>query len=232
MQTLEELAPPPSLGLSTIPGTVSMSDAMLGSTFRALDAALQARDICTHTHCQRVIYYSLTLGRMMGLSEHELVTLERGVFLHDIGKIHMPDSVLLKPGLLSDTERTVMQQHAVIGFDMLRHNPLLTDAAEIVLTHHERYNGSGYPMGLRGEDIPLGARICAIADTFDAITSIRPYRTPMSVEEACSYIESEHGRHYDPEIVDMFTALPPSQWQEVQRVARASTALTNLFQAA
>jgi len=232
MQTLEELAPPPSLGLSTIPGTVSMSDATLGSTFRALDAALQARDICTHTHCQRVIHYSLTLGRMMGLSEHELVTLERGVFLHDIGKIHTPDSVLLKPGHLSDTERTVMQQHAVIGFDMLRHNPLLTDAAEIVLTHHERYNGSGYPMGLRGEDIPLGARICAIADTFDAITSIRPYRTPMSVKEACSYIQSEHGRLYDPEIVDMFTALPPSQWQEIQRVARASTALTNLFQAA
>jgi cyclic di-GMP phosphodiesterase len=209
-----------------------VSAAILGSTFRALDAALQARDHCTHTHCQRVIYYSLTLGRMMDLSEHELVTLERGVFLHDIGKIHMPDSVLLKPGLLSDQERIVMQQHPAIGFEMLRHNPLLTDAAEIVLTHHERYNGSGYPMGLKGDDIPLGARICAITDTFDAITSIRPYRTPMSVAEACSYIQSERGRHFDPHIVDLFTALSPSEWQEIQRVANTSTMLTNLFQAA
>ncbi len=205
---------------------------MLGSTFRALDAALQARDICTHTHCQRVIYYSLRLGRMMGLSDHELVTLERGVFLHDIGKIHMPDSVLLKPGLLSETERTVMQQHSQIGYEMLRHNPLLTDAAEIVLTHHERYNGSGYPMGLQGDDIPLGARICAITDTFDALTSIRPYRTPMSFQDACDYIQSERGRHFDPHIVDMFTALPASQWQEVHRLASTSTALANLFQAA
>jgi response regulator RpfG family c-di-GMP phosphodiesterase len=232
MQTLEQLAPPPSLGLFTSANTTSVSGAILGSTLRALDAALQARDLCTHTHCQRVIYYSLTLGRMVGLSEHELVTLERGVFLHDIGKIHMPDSVLLKPGLLSDQERAVMQQHPAIGFEMLRHNPLLVDAAEIVLTHHERYDGSGYPMGLKGENIPLGARICAIADTFDALTSVRPYRTPMGFEEACSYIQSERGRQFDPHIVDMFTALPPSQWQEVQRVATANTALTSLFQAA
>ena len=232
MEAVAQIAPVPSLGLSTYPGQASISDAMLGSTFRALDAALQARDLCTHTHCQRVIYYSLSLGRMMGLSEQELVTLERGVFLHDIGKIHMPDSVLLKPGLLSETERTVMQQHPQIGFEMLRHNPLLTDAAEIVLMHHERYNGSGYPMGIRGEDIPLGARICAITDTFDALTSLRPYRTPMSFEEACRYVNSERGRHFDPQIVDMFTALPPSHWREVQRVANTSTVLASLFQAA
>jgi response regulator RpfG family c-di-GMP phosphodiesterase len=232
MEAVAQITPTPSLGLSTCPGQASVSDAMLGSTFRALNAALQARDLCTHTHCQRVIYYSLSLGRMMGLSGQELVTLERGVFLHDIGKIHMPDSVLLKPGLLSETERTVMQQHPQIGFEMLRHNPLLTDAAEIVLAHHERYNGSGYPMGIRGDDIPLGARICAITDTFDALTSIRPYRTPMSFEEACRYINSERGRHFDPHIVDVFTALPPSHWREVQRAANTSTVLTSLFQAA
>jgi HD-GYP domain-containing protein (c-di-GMP phosphodiesterase class II) len=169
---------------------------------------------------------------MMGLSEHELVTLERGVFLHDIGKIHMPDSVLLKPGLLTDAERIVMQQHPAIGYEMLRHNPLLTDAAEIVLTHHERYNGSGYPLGLKGDDIPLGARICAITDTFDALTSIRPYRTPMSFEDACRYINSERGRHFDPHIADTFTALPSSHWQEVRRMAGTSAALNTLFQAA
>ena len=232
MQALEQIAPSLPLGFPTCPGEASVSNAILGSTFRALDAALQARDLCTHTHCQRVIYYSLTLGRMMGLSEHELVTLERGVFLHDIGKIHMPDSVLLKPGQLSESEWTVMQQHPAIGYEMLRHNPLLTDAAEIVLAHHERYNGSGYPMGLRGDDIPLGARICAITDTFDALTSIRPYRTPMGFQDACDYIQSERGRHFDPHIVDMFTALPASQWQAVQRMASTSAALTNLFQAA
>ena len=232
MQILEHISPSSSPGLAPNPEAFSISDASLGSTFRALDAALQARDICTHAHCQRVIFYSLTLGRMLGLSERELVTLERGVFLHDIGKIHMPDSVLLKPGLLSAAERTLIQQHSAIGFEMLRHNPLLTDAAEIVLAHHERYNGSGYPMGLRGEDIPLGARICAIADTFDALTSIRPYRTPMSFEDACSYINSERGRLFDPDIVDMFSALPPSQWQAVHRLARPSTILTSLSQAA
>lgn len=166
----------------------------------------------------------------MGLTPHELITLERGVFLHDIGKIHMPDSVLLKPGVLSSAERSIMQQHPRIGYEMLRHNPLLADAAEIVLTHHERYDGSGYPMGLRGEHIPLGARICAITDTFDALTSIRPYRTPMSFEEACDYITSERGRYYDPQIVDMFTALPPSQWQDVQRLAADGAALTGLSQ--
>jgi len=232
MQTLEPVSTSPSLGLSVCPGPASIADATLGSTFRALDAALQARDACTHTHCQRVISYSLTLGRLMGLSGHELVTLERGVFLHDIGKIHMPDSVLLKPGLLSAEERTVMQQHSAIGFEMLRHNPLLTDTAEIVLAHHERYNGSGYPMGLRGNDIPLGARICAITDTFDALTSIRPYRTPMSFEDACSYISSERGRLFDPHIVDTFSALPPSEWQAVQRPASPSTIMTSLSQAA
>lgn len=232
MQALEQIPSPSSVAPLACPSPAFTADDTLGSTFRALDAALQARDACTHTHCQRVISYSLTLGRLMGLSGHELVTLERGVFLHDIGKIHMPDSVLLKPGLLSAAERTLIQQHSAIGFEMLRHNPLLTDAAEIVLAHHERYNGSGYPMGLRGEDIPLGARICAITDTFDALTSIRPYRTPMSFEDACSYINSERGRLFDPNIVDMFSALPPSQWQAVHRLASPSTILTSLSQAA
>jgi response regulator RpfG family c-di-GMP phosphodiesterase len=232
MHVLEQVPPSPLLGFSACPDPTAIPDAKLGSTFRAFDAALQARDACTHTHCQRVISYSLTLGRTMGLSEHELVTLERGVFLHDIGKIHIPDSVLLKPGPLSPTEWTVMQQHSEIGFDMLRHNPLLADAAEIVLMHHERYNGSGYPMGLSGEDIPLGARICAITDTFDALTSIRPYRTPMSFEDACSYITSERGRLFDPHIVDMFSALSPSQWRAAHREAGANTALTSLSQAA
>lgn len=232
MQTLEQISPSPSLSLPPYPGADSVSDPTLGSTFRALDAALQARDICTHAHCQRVIYYSLTLGRMLGLSQQELVTLEQGVFLHDIGKIHMPDSVLLKPGQLSATERAVIEQHSAIGYDMLRHNPLLADAAEIVLSHHERYDGSGYPMGLGGEDIPLGARICAVSDAFDALTSVRPYRAPMSFDDAWGHIDAERGRHFDPNIVDLFTALSPSQWQGVRRASGAGTAIASLIQAA
>lgn len=232
MQALEQISPAPSFGLAHSPSAFSVSDPTLGSTFRALDAALQARDICTHAHCQRVIFYSLTLGRMMGLAEHELVTLEHGVFLHDIGKIHMPDSVLLKPGLLSATERTVIEQHSAIGHDMLRHNPLLADAAKIVLSHHERYDGSGYPMGLSGENIPLGARICAVSDTFDALTSIRPYRAPMSFDEAWDYIDSERGRHFDPDIVDFFTVLSPSQWQGVRHASSAGTTIASLIQTA
>lgn len=229
MPTLEQLSLSPSLRLSSGLGT-SISNATLGSTLRALNAALQARDICTHAHCQRVIYYSLTLGRMLGLSEPELITLERGVFLHDIGKIHIPDSILLKPAQLSSTEWTLMQKHPTIGFEMLRSNQLLADAAQIVLLHHERFNGGGYPFGLKGEDIPLDARICAIADTFDAITSERPYRSPMSFTEAYAYIESERGRSFDPQIVDIFTALTSSQWQDVQRLANQCTTLAHLFQ--
>ncbi len=232
MHALEQISTPSSLGPLPCPAPPSVGDATLATTFQAFDAALQARDICTHAHCQRVISYSLTLGRLMGLSGHDLVTLERGVFLHDIGKIHMPDSVLLKPGLLSAAERTVIQQHAAIGFEMLRPIPLLNDAAEIVLSHHERYNGSGYPRGLSGEEIPLGARICAITDTFDALTSIRPYRTPMNFDEACGYIISERGRLFDPNIVDMFSALSPSQWQAVQRRTSSSTIMASLSQAA
>ena len=190
MLSIEKLAESPSLRVPQISGSPSVSDSLLGATLRALDAALQARDICTHSHCQRVIYYSLTLGRLMGLTENELITLERGVFLHDVGKIHMPDAVLQKPGKLSETDWVVMKQHPMIGFEMLRHNELLVDAAEIVLAHHERYNGSGYPFGLRGDDIPLGGRLCAITDTFDALTSQRPYRTPISFAEACQYLDA------------------------------------------
>lgn len=232
MQRSDLISPSTPSGLPSSTGAWSVPDTTLRSTFRALDAALQARDLCTHAHSQRVIFYSLTLGRMMGLTERELVTLEHGVFLHDIGKIHVPDLVLQKPGPLSAEERTVIEQHSSIGYDMLRHNPLLADAAGIVLSHHERFDGSGYPQGLSGEDIPLGARICAVSDAFDALTSIRPYRAPMGFDEAWDYIDAERGRHFDPAIVEFFTALSPAQWQAVRRASSAGTALTSLIQAA
>lgn len=208
-----------------LPSSLPTPDASIESALKSLDAALHTRDACTHSHCKRVIHYSLALGRLMGLSSQELQTLERGVFLHDIGKIHMPDSILMKPGQLSDSERAVMQQHSSIGYEIVRFYPLLADAAEIVLTHHERYDGTGYPFGMAGEDIPLSARICTIADTLDAITSHRPYRTPMSFPDAWTYICSESGTHFDPNIIDLFSAIPPEEWQGIQQRATLTSLL-------
>lgn len=186
------------------------------SAIAALSAALHARDICTHAHCQRVIHYALTLGRLLGLPSRELLTLERGVFLHDIGKIHIPDEVLMKPGCLTKREQLVMRRHPTIGCDMVRAFAALTDVMDIVLLHHERFDGSGYPFGLKGNAIPLGARICAIADTLDALTSHRPYRTPMSFSDTCAHVESESGTHFDPMLVEHFMAITPAGWQTIR----------------
>ena len=184
------------------------------SAIAIFSAALHARGICTHSHCQRVIHYALTLGRLVGLSMKDLRTLERGVFLHDVGKIYVPDSVLRKPGHLTERERLVMQQHAAVGYEMVSAFAALTDVADIVLSHHERFDGSGYPFGLQGEAIPLGARICAIADSLDAPTSHRPYRNPMSFADACAYVESESGTHFDPVLIGHFTAITPAGWYD------------------
>ena len=189
------------------------------SAIAVLSAALHARDICTHAHCRRVIHYALTLGRLVGLSAKELLTLERGVFLHDVGKIYVPDSVLRKPSHLTERERLVMQQHPAVGHEMVSAFASLTDVSDIVLSHHEWFDGTGYPFGLKGEAIPLGARICAIADTLDALTSHRPYRDPISFAEACAYVESESGTHFDPMLVEHFAALSPSEWLTIRQHA-------------
>jgi HD-GYP domain-containing protein (c-di-GMP phosphodiesterase class II) len=144
----------------------------------------------------------------MGWSDEQSRSLAKGAYLHDIGKLGIPDSILLKPGPLTADERTLMQGHVQIGFDLVKNIDFLAEAAEIILAHHERYDGGGYPGGLKGNAIPLGARIFAVADTLDAITSDRPYRRASSFEEARERIRREAGLQFDPEVVRVFLEIP------------------------
>ncbi len=177
------------------------------STLQALSRALDTRDAETEEHSQRVRRYTELIGRRFGLPEEEIAHLSRGALLHDIGKIGVPDAILLKPAQLTEEEVEAMRKHPVIGHAMITHIPFLTHAAEIVLHHHESFDGSGYPKGLAGEQIPLGARIFAVVDTLDAMTSDRPYRRALSFEEALAEIQHESGRQFDPHIVDTILAL-------------------------
>ena len=192
------------------------ADSPVESTLSALGAALNARDAGTHAHSQRLIYYALALGRLLGLPQKELLTLKRGVFLHDIGKISVSERILRKSGPLSRTEWVEMRLHPVIGYGMASSIPGLRAAAPIVLAHHEWYDGTGYPRRLKGSDIPLGARICSVVDTVDALTSLRPYRSPLSMVKAYDQVWSESGTHFDPLVVDAFLAIPPAEWEQLQ----------------
>lgn len=189
-----------------------------------LGAALNLRDGSTHAHSQRVISYSLALGRILDLSEAELLTLRRGVFLHDIGKIHVPSTILHKPGQLTELEWSIMRRHPVTGYKIVGSRLSLEEegVAKIVLAHHEWYDGTGYPYGLEGEEIPLGARICSVVDMLDALTSDRSYRKPVSFAEACEQIRSERETHFDPLVVEAFLCITPAQWQALQGTASQS----------
>src|SRR5438874_3819306 len=145
-------------------------------TLEALGDALDLKDSETEGHSKRVTAFTIAIARAMGVSTERIRVIARGAFLHDIGKMAIPDAILRKSGPLSEEERSIMREHCFRGYQMLRKIPFLSEASEIVYTHQERYDGSGYPRGLRGNEIPLGARIFAVADTLDAITSDRPYR--------------------------------------------------------
>jgi len=177
-------------------------------TLEALSAALDLRDNETAGHSRRVTRYSLEIARRMGCSGEQLKGLSRGAYLHDIGKIGIPDTVLLKPGKLTQEESTVMESHARIGYELVCCIGFLAGSAEIVLTHHERYDGTGYPQGLQGNEIPLPARIFAVADTLDAMTSDRPYRGALPYSAAREEIIRESGRQFDPSVVQAFLAIP------------------------
>ncbi len=186
------------------------------TTLEAMGDALDLRDAETEGHSKRVTAYTIALAQEMGLGTDELRIIARGAFLHDLGKIAIPDSILLKPGKLDVKETEIMRQHCERGYEMVRKIPFLREASEIVYSHQESFNGGGYPRGLRGEDIPLGARIFAIADTLDAITSDRPYRAGRSFAEARAEIEGCSGRQFDPEIVKVFLRMPPDTWSELR----------------
>lgn len=186
-------------------------------TLEALVTALDARECETGYHSQRVVRFSLAIGERLRLSPREMDDLARGALLHDIGKIGVPDQILLKPARLTDDEWVEMRRHPEVGARILSGIAFLEPAAEIVLAHQERWDGQGYPRGLKGEEIPLGARIFAIADTFDAITTDRPYRRGQSIEHALREIASHSGTQFDPRVVQAALEIDPEEWTRLRR---------------
>jgi response regulator RpfG family c-di-GMP phosphodiesterase len=187
------------------------------STLKALTAALETRDAETHGHSERVVTFSLRLGRELRLDKEQLRSLEFGSLLHDIGKIGVPDAILRKPAKLTDEEWVKMREHPVHGQAILREIEFLAGAACVVGQHHEKWDGSGYPRGLRGEEIDLNARIFAVADAFDAMISDRVYRAGRSYEEAAEELERFAGRQFDPNVVAAFHRVPREDWDELRR---------------
>jgi response regulator RpfG family c-di-GMP phosphodiesterase len=187
------------------------------TTLWALVAALDAREHELSNHSQRVVRYTLAIARRLGLPDQELPDIGRGALLHDIGKIGITDAILHKPGKLTEEEWVVMRTHPQIGFDILKAIPFLGSPAEIVLAHQERFDGKGYPRGLAGDGVPLGARIFAIADTYDAITSDRPYRKRQSAEAAREEMRRCSGTQFDPRCVEAFLTISVSELEELAR---------------
>lgn len=166
--------------------------------------AMDLRDKETEGHTQRVTDLALWLARELGVDEEELVHIHRGALLHDVGKLAIPDAILLKPGPLTEEEWVVMRKHPVYAYEFLHRVEYLRPALAIPRYHHEKWDGTGYPYGLKGEEIPLAARIFAVADVWDALRSDRPYRRAWSAEQALAHIKSEAGTHFDPQVVAAF----------------------------
>ncbi|HKY46056.1 MAG TPA: HD domain-containing phosphohydrolase [Pyrinomonadaceae bacterium] len=187
------------------------------STLKALTAALETRDSETHGHSERVVTYSLRLGREYGLNNEQMKSLEFGSLLHDIGKIGVPDSILRKPAKLTEEEWVRMREHPLHGQQILRGIEFLQGAARVVAQHHEKWDGTGYPLGLQGEEIDINARIFAVADAFDAITSDRVYRRGKPYEAAAQELDDWAGRQFDPKVVEAFHRVPKEDWEELHR---------------
>jgi putative nucleotidyltransferase with HDIG domain len=185
-------------------------------TLEALGDALDLKDSETEGHSKRVTAYTIALARAIGIQPAEIKVIARGAFLHDIGKMAIPDEILRKPGKLTPEEQVVMRDHCSRGYHMLRKIPFLSEAAEIVFSHQEYYDGSGYPSGLRGKEIPVGARIFAVADTLDAITSDRPYRKARHFDVAREEILRCSGTQFDPGVVEVFLKIPTDLWHELR----------------
>jgi putative two-component system response regulator len=174
------------------------------ATIAGWSHAMDLRDKETEGHSRRVTDLTAKLAQSLGLSDEQIAHLRRGAMLHDMGKIGIPDSILLKPAALTDEEWIIMRKHPQLAYDMLYPIEYLRPALEIPLSHHEKWDGTGYPRGLKGEEIPLAARLFAVVDVWDALTSDRPYRPAWSKEEALNYIREQSGKHFDPQVVDLF----------------------------
>src|SRR5205807_3088875 len=187
------------------------------STLKALTAALETRDAETHGHSERVVSFSLRLGREYGLTASEMRALEFGSLLHDIGKIGVPDAILRKPAKLTDEEWVRMREHPRHGQQILRGIKFLEGAARVVAQHHEKWDGSGYPLGLKTEEIDVCALIFSVADALDAITSDRVYREVRSYEAAARELDEWAGRQFDRKVVEAFHRVPQQDWEELRR---------------
>jgi HD-GYP domain-containing protein (c-di-GMP phosphodiesterase class II) len=186
--------------------TVNLLDANL-EVIKVLGSAIAKKDSDTDAHNYRVTLMAVQLAEALGLDPDRIRTLIKGAFLHDVGKIGIPDAVLLKPGRLDENEFSIMKQHVDHGLDIIGRSAWLADAAEVVGGHHEQYNGDGYPSGLANEEVSILARIFALVDVFDALTCRRPYKEPMPYEEAMQILEAGRGSHFDPVVLDAFTGL-------------------------
>lgn len=193
------------------------------ATLNALVSALETRDRETGGHSERVVTFSLRLGRELGLSREELRSLEYGALLHDIGKIGVPDAILHKPARLTEEEWVEMRKHPAHGRQILSDIDFLDGASRVVSEHHEQWNGSGYPLKLRGEEIDIKARIFAVVDAFDAMISDRVYRKGMSYEEARAELHRCAGTQFDPQVVEAFDRVPKAEWMELKTVSLAGT---------
>jgi HD-GYP domain-containing protein (c-di-GMP phosphodiesterase class II) len=188
-----------------------------GATLQALSGMLDTRDAATQGHSNRVVAFTLRLARAMGVTDaRRLRAIEQGALLHDVGKIGVADAILRKPGPLDEQEWEEMRGHPEIGYKMLRSIDFLADALPIVRYHHESWDGNGYPCGLAGEAIPLEARIFAVIDTFDAVTSERPYSRARTYAEAVEILKEESGKKLDPRIVQAFLTVPPEEWEQMR----------------
>jgi putative nucleotidyltransferase with HDIG domain len=185
------------------------------ATVRALANAVEARDAYTGKHAERVAAYGLEIARAFGSQLAYEPEIEFGFLLHDIGKVAVPDAILYKPEPLTEAERTLMERHTVIGFDILRDVDFLGEAREVVRSHHERWDGRGYPDGLAAEDIPLAARMFAVADTLDALTTDRPYRPASPLGEARGIIDSLRGTQFDPGVVNAFDKIKDAMLEQI-----------------
>jgi putative nucleotidyltransferase with HDIG domain len=185
------------------------------ATVRALSNAVEFRDAYTGKHAERVAAYGLEIARHVDLPMAEGSDIEFGFLLHDIGKVAIPDAILHKPDSLTESERRLMAQHPLIGAEIVREVEFLASASEIVRHHHERWDGQGYPDGLAGEDIPLAARVFAVADVFDALTTDRPYRRASSLPAAREMITAESGTQFDPRVVDVFNSIDDETFAQI-----------------
>jgi putative nucleotidyltransferase with HDIG domain len=186
-------------------------------TLEGFGSALALRDPETGAHSKRVTAFTIAIAQKMGLSKEDIRVIARGAFLHDIGKLAIPEKILTKPGKLTPDEVDVMKEHVWHGYKIIKNIPFLSEAAEIVYSHQERFDGTGYPRRLKGEEIPLGARIVAVANTLDAMTSDQPYRSRQTFEVARKEIKFWSGRQFDPQIVEVFLGMPDNIWEDFRK---------------